>query len=218
MTSLSELIASYSKTGRQKTAQIRDQLNRLQQQLASQLLTIRQRESEFIAIQENILDEIRPLLALNARSLLSVDEFEQFVRSLLENIDAAGIKSSLSLQISPNPSEWILHTLPLPLQLRNIEIIGSGKSAASTGGIRVQVGVGSWQQTIFIPMAGSQSSWLAIAQQMQEQVMELPIAANLQDGLMQELVILLAYVSSLFWIDPLANQQGISSVFSGRFQ
>lgn len=172
MYSLNELITSYSKAGRQKAAQIRDQLNRLQQQLASQLLTIRQRESEFIAIQENVLDEIRPLLALDARSLLSVDEFEQFVRSLLENIDVAGIKSSLSLQISPNSNDWILHTLPMPLQLEEIEIVSSDKPAASMGGIRVQVEMRSWQQIIFIPMAASQSSWLAVAQQMQAKVME----------------------------------------------
>jgi hypothetical protein len=91
MTSLSELIVSYTKTQQQKVAQIGEQLNRLQQQLASQLLTIRERESKFIASQQNILDQIRPLLALDARSLLTVDEFEQSVRSLLQNIDAAGM-------------------------------------------------------------------------------------------------------------------------------
>lgn len=218
MNLLNELITSYTKTQRQKAAQIGNQLNRLQQQLASQLLTIHEQESEFIASQENILGQIRPLLALDARSLLSVDEFEQFVRSLLQNIAAAGIQSTLSLQISPNPSKWTLNTLPTPLQIRTIEVIASGNSAVSAGGIRVQVDIGNWQQILFIPMSESQSSWLAIAQQMQEKVVDLPITTDSQEGLMQELVILFAYVGSLFWIDHLANQHGIGSVLLQRLQ
>jgi hypothetical protein len=114
--------------------------------------------------------------------------------------------------------EWTLNTLPVPLQLKTIEVIASGKSAVSTGGIRIQVDIGNWQQILFIPMTTSKSSWLAIAQQLQEKVIDLPVATDSQEELMQELVILFAYVGSLFWVDHLANQYWISSVLLQRLQ
>ncbi|BAU16096.1 hypothetical protein LEP3755_66630 (plasmid) [Leptolyngbya sp. NIES-3755] len=150
-----------------------------------------------------MLSQLRPLLAIDARSLLATDEFGQFVRSLLQDISAAELKIPFPIEIALNLAEWSLNQQPALLQMRDIEILQEG-GAMGVGGIRVQAEMGTWQRDIFIPTSISQS-WLIVAQQLQD-LENVMIAANLQNALMQEMMCLFAYIGALFWLDPIANQ------------
>lgn len=203
MTALDELLATYAKIQQQRAIGMTERLARLQQQLASQLLTIREQERQFIAQQEQVLREIRPMLALDARSLLGTDEFEQFRRSLLQDIDAAGIKQTFPIEILPHPTAWRLNQQPVPLQIHEIEALQTNDVIGS--GVRLRAGLGAWQQGRLIPMEIEQS-WLLIVQQLQGKIQNTGFSPDSAQALVQEMMCLFAYIAALFWIDPVADQ------------
>lgn len=209
MSDLSELLSTYSKLQQQRTIAITDRLARSQQQLASEILTIQECERQFIAAENKVLDQIRPLLATDARSLLTTREFQYFARSLNEKLDVDATKKFESLQTPIDPDEWQLRTLPTCLQLQNIEAVLAHDptygAIAPDGGIRMQIREGTWQQLIFLPN-DSARQWLQLAHQLQRTRMDLPVEDDLQFDLIQEIVCLLAYVTTLFWIEGMTNQ------------
>jgi len=201
MSNLGELLSTYSKLQQQRMIDITDRLARLHQQFAAGMLTIQEFERQFIAAENKVLDQIRLLLATDARSRLATREFRDFARSLHENLDAEATQTSALLQTPIDPDEWQLRTLPTCLQLQNIETVLAHDptyvAITHEGGMRMQVGLGTWQQLIFIPN-DSARQWLQIAHQLQRTQMDLPVEADLQFDLIQEIVCLLACVTTLF--------------------
>lgn len=103
---------------RKQTAnQITDQLQQLSQHTATQMASIRQQERTSSAAQRIVLDQLRPHLAIDARLLLTAAEFAGFVRDL----KTWQSNSALSLQVQPQPKNWILPTLTSPLKLHDID-------------------------------------------------------------------------------------------------
>lgn len=205
MFNLNDLLSTCAIMQRQRTADITDRLDRLQQQVASQLLTIRQREAEFISEQNQVLDQIRPLLATDARSLLTMIKFQAFVQSRFQQV-AESANQTLSRRIDANPETWRLAKLPDPLQLQDIErAVAIDADAKFPGGrVWIQVSLGTWQQHLFIPIETSQQESQVI-EQLQMTRMDLPIEAEFRLDLMQEIGWLLVYIGGLFWVGEVAS-------------
>jgi hypothetical protein len=190
----------------------------------SEFDSIRQRELEFTTLQETLLEQLRTHFAFDARSLLSTPEFERFVHSML----MAGLEephATPPLQVTQNPTDWVLKTLPHPLQLQNIQTTRPSEEPEITEFfVEMQVSLGDWFQLVSVPVGGSKDGlsvsyqplyttqqWIEVSYQLQKNLAQLPITPDLQLGLAQELVCLLTYIGELFnvvgIVDYLGNLQ-----------
>jgi hypothetical protein len=99
-----ELVAAYTLLRRRKGRELSAQLNQMRQQVIAEFDSIRQREMEFTALQESLLDQIRTHFAFDARSLLTTTDFERFVHSMLvAGLEESGI--TLPLQVAQSPAD-----------------------------------------------------------------------------------------------------------------
>jgi hypothetical protein len=220
---IGELLATYTQLRRRKGRELSAQLNQMRQQVIAEFDSIRQRELEFTALQESLLDQLRTHFAFDARSLLTTTDFERFVNSML----VAGLEESgaTPLQVTQNPMDWALKNLLHPLQLQNIQTTRPSKEPEITEFfVEMQVSLGDWFQFLSVPVGGSKDGlsvsyqplyttqqWIEVSYQLQKNLVQLPIAPDLQLGLAQELVCLLTYIGELFnvvgIVDRLNNLQ-----------
>jgi hypothetical protein len=216
MLTFKELLETYYVFRHERTVQTTDQLNRLRQQVESQLLTIREREFEFVTAQQNILDQLRPQLATDARVLFSTPEFQTFVESLLRRFETNVITNSYSQQIAPTPDAWLLSSLPFALQLHDIEMIHPDNSDVPNlldTGIKLRIELADWQHRVFV-LIYSTRLWFETIPQVEQSILQQPfsgtvsqsIATQLQPILAQELTCLLVYIETLFHINIQAEQ------------
>lgn len=193
----------------------------MRQQVIAEFDSIRQRELEFTALQETLLDQLRTHFAFDARSLLSTLEFERFIHSMLK----AGFEephATPPLQVAQSPVDWALKNLPHPLQLQNIQTTRPSKEPEITEFfVEMQVSLGDWSQFLSIPVGGSKDGlsvsyqplyttqqWIEVSYQLQKSLAQLPIASDLQLGLAQELVCLLTYIGELFNVVGIVDRLG----------
>jgi len=221
---IGELMTAYTQLRQSKGRELSAQLNQMRQQVVAEFDSIRHRELEFTALQETLLDQLRTHFAFDARSLLTTTDFERFVHSMLvAGLEESGVTPPL--QVAQSPADWVLKTLPHPLQLQNIQTIRPSKEPEITEFfVEMQISLGDWFQFLSIPVGGSKDGlsvcyqplyttqqWIEVSYQLQKNLAQLPIAPNLQLGLAQELVCLLTYIGELFnvagIIDRLDNLQ-----------
>jgi hypothetical protein len=120
MTSLNDLLASYFLLQQQKVTEMVAQLDQLRQQFEAQLRKLQKRELGFVSAQEEVLEQIRPLLASDARSLVLTPNFQEYLHTLLEQ--DIWQYSQLRFQLNTaDLSTWLLPTLEFPVQLSNVE-------------------------------------------------------------------------------------------------
>lgn len=195
----------------QVASQITAQLQQLRQHTTLQLTTIRQQERTSSAAQQIILDQLRPHLAIDARSLLPAAEFADFVQDLQSR------EGTTQWRLKPQLEDWLLLTLTPPLQLHNIDTracAGAIDPCACETQLRVQVG--SWQQMIIFPAvlydednpdagAAHRKQWLAMHEALTTIADQFAIAESQQEMVQQELFCLLTFVGELFNLRELAN-------------
>ncbi|MBD2464896.1 hypothetical protein H6G89_28230 [Oscillatoria sp. FACHB-1407] len=218
---IEELLAIYTQLRRRKGRELSAQLNQMRQQVIAEFDSIRQRELEFTALQETLLDQLQTHFAFDARSLLTTIDFERFVHSMLvAGLEKSGVTPPL--QVAQSPADWVLKTLPHPLQLQNIQIIRPSKEPEITEFfVEMQVSLGDWSQFLSVPVGGSKDGlsvsyqplyttqqWIEVSYQIQKNLVKLPIAPDLQLGLAQELVCLLTYIGELFNITGIVDRLG----------
>lgn len=227
MQNLSDSLSAYYKLRQQKATQLPAQISQLQQQLATQLQALQEMERRFLSAQEDVLEQIRPILAIAARSLLPTPQFKKFVRDLLMEVKAKRNNPAFILKVSPKPDKWILPTLQYPLQLSNIEMSEQTNSYGDKGefltiyGIRMAIHLGEWQQVFTIPTATAQNDnpdmyhaysaftqWYEAVVCMKPALEELPVVQSKQQRLAQELTCLIAYVCDLFNLYSIAERVG----------
>jgi hypothetical protein len=197
MDSFNELLQTYYVFRHERQLQITDELTRLCQQIESQLLTIRQHETEFITAQQTILNQLRTQLAIDVRSLFTTPEFQTFVTSLLEQIEATVSKGAPPRHIASTSKDWLLTSLPFPLQLHDIDRLetdDTNEDCSGNKGIGVRVKLCDWQQFIWIPIQSSRP-WFEVVPQFQhtlQQTFNAAIAhqftSDLHPALAQELM------------------------------
>jgi hypothetical protein len=221
---IGELLTTYTQLRRRKGRELSAQLNQMRQQVIAEFDSIRQRELEFTALQETLLDQLRTHFAFDARSLLTTTDFERFVHSMLvAGLEESGVTPPL--QVPQSTADWALKALPHPLQLQNIQTIRPSKEPEiNEFFVEMQVSLGDWFQFLSVPVGGSKDGlsvsyqplyttqqWIEVSYQLQKNLAQLPIALDLQLGLAQELVCLLTYIGELFnvigIVDRLDNLQ-----------
>ncbi|NJP12700.1 MAG: hypothetical protein HC866_27225 [Leptolyngbyaceae cyanobacterium RU_5_1] len=123
------LIAAYTALRQRKGRQLAVQIEQLRQYVVAEIRAVRQQESELTAQQTRLLDQLCTHFAVDARSLLVTPDFETFVRSIFVQTDKRVVETP-PLQIAQNPMDWLLNTLPHPLQLHNIQAVRQSRTCA----------------------------------------------------------------------------------------
>lgn len=205
------IIAASIQLRQQKGNVLAAQLTDPKQQGVVELPSVRQQEIiDFTAQQTQLLEHLCPHLAIDARTLSTTPEFQQFVRSIFVPAEVGMI--TRPLQILPNPIDWALNTLPHPLQLHQIETLQRCQNPESPAFVvKLRASLGGWSQTISVPIDAQQDGllpryqatyttwqWMEVAVQLEPHLTQLPIASSLQVELAQELVCLLTYIGELF--------------------
>lgn len=212
MSTFNDLLSTYDAYEQQKTIEITDRLARLRQQLASQLLTLRQEESKFVTAQQSCLDQLRPHLATDARALLKTPQFAAFVEFLLEQQAQDAMRSNPLLQVAPSPTFWLLNSVPIALRLHEIERIQldtldgvDGEGAV----MRMQVTLNDWQQLVHVSTHAlrQQFQGAAAIEQIRSQLPRVDAncdeSAHLKLVVVQEIACLVLYVARLFSLHSL---------------
>lgn len=213
MSTTSDLLSTCFLIRQQAASQITAQLQQLQQHTILQLATIRQQERTSSAAQRIILNQLRSHLSKDARSLLPTPEFADFVQDL----HTGDSNPDLGLQVQPQPEDWFLPTLKLPLQLHDIDTHICAEAMnphACETDLRVQVG--TWQQTITFPAVlytqdspnaatARRQQWLAMADPLKAIAAQFEIASTQQEMAQQELYCLLSFTGDLFNLREIAN-------------
>ncbi|XGV94825.1 MAG: hypothetical protein ACAF41_19040 [Leptolyngbya sp. BL-A-14] len=227
MQNLDDSLSVYYTLRQQKATEIAARIGQIQQQLAAELQGLQELEQQLLSAQGNVLEQIRPVLATDARSLLSMPEFQEFVRDLLKEVKAKPKQAAFVLEVASKTTKWILHTLEQPLQLNQIEVFertnsyDSGKQSLTRYYIRVVMQLGEWQQMFDIPTATAQNNdpdmyhtcsaftvWYECDIGIRTAVKQLPVATAKQQRLAQELTCVMAYVCDLFNLYSIAERVG----------
>ncbi|MGG6270939.1 hypothetical protein ACQ4M3_41955 [Leptolyngbya sp. AN03gr2] len=204
------VLAAYIDLRQRRGRALSAQLVQLRQQVGVKFESMRQQEVEFTARQTQLLDRLCPHFAIDAKPLLTTPDFQQFVRSMLTCAEVGVLTPPL--QVLQNPTDWILHTLPHPIQLHRVEPLSrSDPPEPRTSVVHLQATLADWSQRIAVPIGELQDGliptdqadyrmrqWIEVAVQLQPNLTQLPIASYRQVGLAQELVCLLAYIGELF--------------------
>lgn len=212
MFTLSDLLSTYYTYDQQRTIEITERLNRLRQQIVSQLLTIRQAESKFIQAQQHCLDQMRLYLTADARTLLKTPAFEAFVELLLSRLEGA-VSPADALHIAPTPDAWQLNCVPIEIHLHEVERMQFDNPDGTEGSVavmRMQVEINDWQQPVHVS-THSLRRRSEVAAAIKEIMSQLPRVDDCCDGrttqlklsVTQELACLVLYVAQLFNVDSM---------------
>lgn len=195
MLNLDSLLTAHSSLKQQSGTQINAQLEELRQQVATQLQMIQEQEEGFVTKQREILDQMRPCLAHDARSLTTTKTFQAFVQSLSAELAAPLRWRPTIPQITTDPTTWHLHTLKDPLQVNQIEVLWEervdeeGESDCYTVYfVRMALQMGRWQEVIDIATENLTDNselirtpipafkqWLELIGQLQSSMGQLPL-------------------------------------------
>lgn len=217
MQNLCDVLSTYYSLRQQKETQLPERLRQVQQQLAAELEALKELEQGFLSAQEKALEEIYPILEVDARSLLPTPQFQEFVRDLVKEVKAKPKKAGYVLSVAPETTKWLLHTLKQPLIFSDIETIeqtnpyGEEDEFITIYGIRMVIQLGKWQQVIDVPTATIQdddpemyqkyspfTQWYEAIVGLKPVAGQLPVAASKRQRLAEELTCMIAYVCDLF--------------------
>jgi hypothetical protein len=228
MQNLSDMLSTYYTLRQLKTTRISTQVEQVHQQIAAQVQILQRLEQEFLSTQEESLAQIRPILAVDARSLVTIPQFQDFVRDLLAQVEATSNNFSNILKIASKPDKWILPTLHCSLQLSDIEVSKQAKCQDEEGKLyiiystRILAQLGEWHQVFDIPTATVQddkpdtycvhsplAQWYEAVVRMEPTLDQLPGVSLKRSQLAQELTCLMAYVGDLFNLYSIAERAGL---------
>lgn len=113
-------LEQYHETIQRHETLIRPQLDRLREQMDASLSKLRRQEQQHLLEQQQALVELRKRLLLDARFVLHSSRFLRFV----EQIDhtARQLPPALRMPLSKALNEWIVESLPLPLQILSCQV------------------------------------------------------------------------------------------------
>lgn len=190
----------------ENSQQLFGQLQPMEQPLRQHVQAMQAQELAFAQAQAALLDQLRPYLSADARSLLLTSHFHAFTRSL---------RKQARLNLTPAPTKWVLPSLAVPLQIHSLETttqVAIEEAQASTVfALQLQVGLGQWQPLVTLSTAIAHytattryrtveaiEQWQEANQQLQPTLQQLPIARSRQAKLAQELAVVFAYVAATF--------------------
>jgi hypothetical protein len=227
MQTLSDFLSTYYKLRQQKATQLSAGIKQTQERLATELQALQNLEQQLLSAQGNVLEQIRPVLATDARSLLPTPQFQEFVRDLLKEVKAKPKQASFALKVASKTTKWILHILEQPLQISQIEVVersnsyDAGKQTLTRYYIRMLVQLGEWRQIFEIPTATAQNNdpdmyhscsaftqWYGAVTRIKVAIEQLPVSSAKQQKLAQELTCVIAYVCGLFNLYSIAERVG----------
>lgn len=227
MYNLSDSLSTYYKLRQQKAIEISTRIEQVQQQLTTELQRLQELEQQLLSAQGCVLEQIRPVLATDARSLLPTPQFQEFVRDLLKEVKAKPKQASFALKVASKTTKWILHILEQPLQISQIEVVertnsyDAGKQILTRYYIRMLVQLGEWRQIFEIPTATAQNNdpnmyhscstftqWYGAVTRIKVVIEQLPVSSAKQKKLAQELTCVIAYVCDLFNLYLIAERVG----------
>lgn len=232
MHNLSDSLSIYYKLRQQKAIEISTRIEQVQQQLTTELQRLQELEQQLLSAQGCVLEQIRPVLATDARSLLPTPQFQEFVRELLKEVKAKPKQAAFTLTVASKTTKWILQTLEQPLQISQIEVVersnsyDAGKQTLTRYYIRMLVQLGEWRQIFEISTATAQNNdpdmyhscstftqWYGAVTCIKVAIEQLPIPSAKQKKLAQELTCVMAYVCDLFNLYSIAERVGFLHKF-----
>ena len=227
MQTLSDSLSTYYKLRQQKAVEISTRIEQVQQQLATELQGLQELEQQLLSAQGSVLEQIRPVLATDARSLLPTPQFQEFVRDLLKEVKAKPKQAAFTLKVASKTTKWILNTIEQPLQVSQIEVVeqtnsyDAGKQSLTRYYVRMLMQLGEWQQIFEIPTATTQNNdpdmyhscstftqWYGSVVRIKVAIEQLPVSSVKQQKLAQELTCVMAYVCNLFNLYSIAERVG----------
>jgi hypothetical protein len=227
MYNLSDSLSTYYKLRQQKAIEISTRIEQVQQQLTTELQRLQELEQQLLSAQGCVLEQICPVLATDARSLLPTPQFQEFVRNLMKEVRAKPKKASFVLEVAPKTTKWILHTLEQSLQLSQIEMVertnsyDAGKQSLTRYCIHMAIQLGEWRYVFDIPTATAQNNnpdmyhscsaftqWYGSVNRIKVAIEQLPVSSAKQQKLAQELTCVMAYVCDLFNVYSIAERVG----------
>ncbi len=186
-------------------AVVDEQLMELYSRIAQQIMQIRQIEAPYLEQRSQLLEQIRPYLEDDARSVLPLPEFQLFVEQFLATCNSSLKVADHPPIISVNPSTWLLNHIPFPLQLSHYRSIQQPRFYAFQLTARLE----TWQQTFAVTIArptadGSELDFFGVDRQWAEILAQIRLdTASLhvfeqEARLVQEVGCLICFVGSIF--------------------
>ncbi|MCY7322932.1 MAG: hypothetical protein LH660_14310 [Phormidesmis sp. CAN_BIN36] len=117
MTLLSPQLAAYQTLRQQQRDQIDPALGHLHHHIDQQLNELQQQEQALLDAQGMALEPLRSIISADARCLLPTDSFGQSLTTLLKHRRVYGLRSLSSLTLETDLNNWLLGTLPVPLEI-----------------------------------------------------------------------------------------------------
>lgn len=113
---LKRLISIHQAIDLKQEQEIRPKLQLLTGYIAESLMGFKHQENVWLAASRLVSQEIRSLLEQDARCLLFINGFRQFVGDTVEQPLLTTVSES---GLEHNPENWLVLTLPFPLKLSN---------------------------------------------------------------------------------------------------
>lgn len=225
MSAISDLVSTCYGLRQQTVQHITVQIEQLRRHAQAQMAAIRQWERSSSSAQQTILEQLRPHLATDARSLLLTAEFAAFVQELRSELKAVDFR----LQVQPPLKDWVLPTLSVALQVHDIEARSQqGISHPCAFETQMRVQVQDWQHPVVFPAilyatpqrdvaAATHKQWLTVRGDVSAIAAQLTVAPA-QQQVCQEVFCLLRFIGELFTLRELANALQIPGSASGWFE
>ena len=158
MTPLNTQLAAYQTLLQQQREQVTPALGQLHQQISQQLGALQQQEQALLDAQRISLEPLRSTIAADARCLLPTDSFGQALLTMLEERRVYGLLSLRSLTLEVDSTNWLLGTLPVPLEILTYETLRddgayNDENYYTDYRYHLTARLGVWQKTLEISTA-----------------------------------------------------------------
>jgi hypothetical protein len=150
--SLATHLSDYSQLCQHHHEQMAAALQQLQTQIDEQLAALRALEQPLIEAQSELLTRLRTSIESDARVLLPLPQFGAAIIPLLgHRLYGAGGVDSFS--VHPDPQQWFLNTLSIPVQIQNYEVYRddwayNDERHYTQYGYRFTAGMDAWQHEV----------------------------------------------------------------------
>lgn len=221
-------LTTYQVLKQQHREQMERSLQALHNQISEQIAQLHEQEQGAIEAQAAAFAALRPQIEADARCLLSIEEFIEFVGLRLADHPLLSWEADRLSQVDADPATWLLATQPLPLRILDYDTLRddsayNDETTYTDYRYQLTAQLGAWQQTIEVSIASvhpgnpatSQGSSLSDQHNdvayhllkphryraeslLSPEFVELNLDAEQTSQLKQEISCLLAFVADLF--------------------
>lgn len=151
-------LTAYQALKQQHRAQMERSMQALHHQIAQQIAQLHEQEQHAIAAQAAAFAALRPQIEADARCLLSIAEFADFVTQRLADRSLLSWEADRLSQVAADPATWLLATQLLPLQILGYETLRddsayNDETTYTDYRYQLTAQLGTWQQTIEVSIA-----------------------------------------------------------------